>query len=38
MKVIRKATIADVEKIFKKIVESKLASTQKCPICRVSDG
>ena len=38
MKVIRKATIADVKKIFKKMIESKFASTEKCQICKASDG
>jgi len=38
MKVIRKATTTDVKKIFQKMIDSKFTTTQKCPICRVSDG
>jgi len=38
MKVIRKATIADVKKVFKKMIETTFTTTGKCQICKVSDG
>jgi hypothetical protein len=38
MKVIRKATIADVKKVFKKMIETTFTSRGKCQICKASDG
>jgi hypothetical protein len=38
MKVIRKATIADVEKVFNKMLVSQITTTGKCQICKASDG
>ena len=37
MKVIRKATMADVNKIFQKMKDSKFASSLRCQKCRVPD-